>query len=120
MVTFQEKMEHLLQVTIIYVVQFIYSNYLPREDQLTEGGTSSQNVPYLYYGNSEKRNIQKFQKCTILDDWKWIQNTISFIPIPNIPALKLSSVNHFTPILLDDILWYVMVYILQTKLDYFS
>ena len=38
------------------------------EDQLTDGGTSSQNVPYLYYGNSEKRNIQKFQKCTILDD----------------------------------------------------
>ena len=40
MVTFQEKMEHLSQVTIIYVVQFIYSNYLPREDQLTDGGTS--------------------------------------------------------------------------------
>ena len=64
MVTFQEKMEHLSQVTIIYVVQFIYSNYLPREDQLTDGGTSSQNVPYLYYGNTEKetfkssRNVQ--------------------------------------------------------------
>ena len=95
MVTFQEKMEHLSQVTIIYVVQFIYSNYLPREDQLTDGGTSSQNVPYLYYGNTEKRNIQKFQKCTILDDWKGIQNTISIIRIPNIPELKLSSVNHF-------------------------
>ena len=91
------------------MVQFIYSTYLPREDQLTDGGTSSQNVPYPYpyYGNSEKRNIQKFQKCTILDDSKWIQNTISFIRIPNIPALKLSSVNHFLQkktILLDDTL----------------